>query len=72
MISPILAPLAPLNFSVRANVSQQLSLSWEVPSITNGEIRLYQYCYTKVNGSNQTCKNTTNNSTKSVNIPNLG
>ena len=72
MISPILAPLAPRNFSVRANVSQQLSLSWEVPSITNGEIRLYQYCYTKVNGSNQTCKNTTNNSTKSVNIPNLG
>ena len=72
MISPILAPLAPRDFIVRAIVSQQLSLSWEVPSITNAEIRLYQYCYTNVYGGNQTCKNTTDNSTKSVNIANLG
>ena len=72
IISPILAPSAPLNFKIRANVSQQLSLSWEVPSITNGQILLYQYCYTKVDGGNQMCKNTTDNSTKSVDISNLG
>ena len=72
MISPILAPLKPFNFKVSANVSQQLSLSWEVPSITNGQILLYQYCYTRVEDDNQTCKNTTGNFTKSVNIANLG
>ena len=72
MISSILAPLAPRNFLVIANVSEQLSLSWEVPTIKNGEILLYQYWYTKVDGGNTTCKNTTDNSTKSVNIPNLG
>ena len=72
MISPILAPLEPLNFTVSANVSQQLSLSWEVPSTTNGLILLYQYCYTKVKDGNQTCKNTTDNSTKPVTIADLG
>ena len=72
MISRILAPLAPQNFKIRANVSKQLSLSWEVPLITNGQILLYQYCYTKIADGNQTCKNTTDNSTKSVNIPSLG
>ena len=72
MVSPILALLAPRSFSVRANVSRELSLSWEVPSTTNGQILLYQYCYTKVDGGNQICENTTDNSTKSVDISNLG
>ena len=73
MISFILVTLVPRNFKVSPNnVSQQLSLSWEVPSIANGQILLYQYCYVKVNDSNQTCDNTTDSSTKSVNIPNLG
>ena len=73
MISPILVPLVPRDFKVSANnVSQQLSLSWEVPSIANGQILLYHYCYIKVNDSNQMCYNTTDSSTKSVNIKNLG
>ena len=73
MISPILAPLAPRNFKVSPNnVSQQLSLSWEISSITNRPILLYQYCYIKLNDSNQMCGNTTDNSTKSVNITTLG
>ena len=73
MISFILASLKPLNFKVSPNnISQQLSLSWEVPKITNGQILLYQYCYVKVSNSNRMCNNTTENSTKSVNIRNLG
>ena len=80
MISFILAPLMPVNFKVSPNnVSQQLLLSWEIPSVTNGQIQLYQYCYIKVNDniikvndSNQMCDNTTDSSTKSVNITNLG
>ena len=71
MSSFILVPLMPRNFKVsHSNASQQLSLSWEVPSITNGQMLLYQYCYIKV--SNEICNYTTDNSTKSVNIPNLG
>ena len=63
----------PRNFKVSSNnFSQQLSLSWEIPSVTNGQILLYQYCYIKVNDSNQMCGNTTDSSTKSVNIINLG
>ena len=63
----------PRNFKVTPkNVSQQLSLSWEVPRITNGHILLYQYCYIKFNGGIQICHNTTDGSTKSVNIANLG
>ena len=73
MISFILAPLMPLDFKASPNnVSQQLSLSWEDPSVTNGQILLYQYCYIKVNDSNQICDNTTDSFTKSVNISNLG
>ena len=61
------------NFKVSPNnVSQQLSLSWEIPSIANGQILLYQYCYIKFNDSNQICGNTTDNSSESVNITNLG
>ena len=73
MNSSILAPLAPRNFKVSPNnASKQLSLSWEVPIITNGQILLYQYCYIKVNDSKPMCVNTTDNSTKSGNIKNLG
>ena len=73
MISPILAPFALQNFSVSTNnISQQLSLSWEIPSVTNGQIKLYRYCYTKVSGGNEMCNNTADNSTKLVNITKLG
>ena len=73
MISPILAPFALQNFSVSTNnISQQLSLSWEIPSVTNGQIILYRYCYTKVSGGNEMCNNTADNSTKLVNITKLG
>ena len=73
MISFILAPSAPQNFNVSANnISQQLSLSWEIPRATNGQIRLYRYCYTRVSGGNEMCNNTIDNSTKLVNITNLG
>ena len=73
MISPILAPFVLQNFSVSTNnISQQLSLSWEIPSVTNGQIILYRYCYTKVSGGNEMCNNTADNSTKLVNITKLG
>ena len=73
MVSFILAPVKPLNFKVSTNnVSQQLSLSWEVPRSTIGQILFYQYCYVKVNNSNRMCDNTTGNSTNLVNIPKLG
>ena len=72
MISPILAPFVLQNFSVSTNnISQQLSLSWEIPSVTNGQIILYRYCYTKVSGGNEMCNNTADNSTKLVNITKL-
>ena len=65
--------LAPRNFKVsHNNASKQLSLSWEAPISTNRRILLYQYCYIKVNDSKQMCVNTTDNSTKSRNIKNLG
>ena len=73
MISPILAPFAPQNINVSTNnISQQLSLSWEIPSVTNGQIILYRYCYRKVYGGSEMCNNTIDNSTKLVNITNLG
>ena len=73
MISSILAPSAPQNFNVSTNnISQQLTLSWEIPSTTNGQIRLYQYCYTRVSGGDEMCSDTIDNSTKLVNITNLG
>ena len=72
MVSLILAPEAPRNFIVNNAASRQLSLSWEAPNITNGQILLYQYCYKKVHNSNQICGNTIDNSTKSLNITNLG
>ena len=73
MVSSILAPSAPQNFNVSANnISQQLTLSWEIPSTTNGKIILYQYCYTRVSGGNEMCNNTIDSSTKLVNITNLG
>ena len=73
MISPILASFAPQNFNVSTNnISQQLSLSWEIPSGRNGQIILYRYCYTKASGGNEICINTIDNSTKLVNITKLG
>ena len=73
MVSSILAPSAPQNFNVSSNnISQQLTLSWEIPSTTNGKIILYQYCYTRVSGGSEMYNNTIDSSTKLVNITNLG
>ena len=73
MISSILVPFAPQNFNVSTNnISQQLSLSWETPNVTNGLIILYRYCYTKVSGGKEMCNDTLDNSTKLVNITKLG
>ena len=73
MVLSILAASAPQNFNVSANnILQQLTLSWEIPSTTNGKIILHQYCYTRVSGGNEMCGDTIDSSTKLVNITNLG